>query len=852
MLKIVDIFKCDLGSIKKDRKDRFLRDAALFTTGGSHPLPHMVVTVAATHAGLMTRNKAFYKPDVMRAHLDSFLKPFPKPVQVHHSDHVDPVGRVRATRYIDITNSYAGGLKDFKTYFGGKTFLDSAVPTEKGFDQVKWILKNLQNTKDYRGLGYGELDLHISDAETAKKILDERYLTVSVGFSTTEAHCSECKQDWAGNEGPCEHRPGEMVDGVPMVLIPSNFLYEEVSWVNNPADPHAQVLNVIQTGTPLYETVSDNTTEIHDLAILPILLGVSGEGIYRLDSYKDVDETRAQEILNVTKKKDSEQTDSTPELIEVDGVQYPKVAEVILADAKRENWVTTETNGHTHRAIIDPVTGNGSTDWMSDHSHSIMNKILEPNNIYSSPNDPDEKEVPHVHALDKKIEALTDSSPSLIDETVTPVEVIEDEICIKCAKKKKRMENPVKGGVGKVYSATDDVCTCEPDEEVKDEVEITDEMIKSEDFYDKFIAPILDELEVADAKLSAAQRKELKSSTFCGPDRSFPVPDCAHATAARRLIGRFKGNKTGILACVNRKAKSLGCDKSKNSFEPLDVVLVDPKGAEKEIKVRISNTDDLQVVVNTLGAEVFEANKDKLYEIGKLLGMTTEQVDSYSKTGVAQGNETTPLETAIAVNETKVTLEINELYADNLISELKSMDEDKRTNLVQMIRDKFIEAGLFPDYDDEYNQLVDEIDELNQKIARITSANRNLYAAKQDLLAETIVQLKESLQKEGFVKLDEAAREVKVSELTVRSVDSLNDLLCDLTSEIAGAKTTQPELDTVAGLPGSLELKEPDTKTVREESKTPIVDVVALRDLDPQTYQLTRKLLDAFGGTPRK
>lgn len=70
-----------------------------------------------------------------------------------------------------------------------------------------------------------------------------------------------------------------------------------------------------------------------------------------------------------------------------------------------------------------------------------------------------------------------------------------------------------------------------------------------------------------DAKLSSEKRKKLKSSTFCGPDRSFPVPDCAHVTAARRLIGRAKGlsesQKKSIMSCVNGKAKKLGCDKKK-------------------------------------------------------------------------------------------------------------------------------------------------------------------------------------------------------------------------------------------------------------------------------------------------
>jgi hypothetical protein len=73
--------------------------------------------------------------------------------------------------------------------------------------------------------------------------------------------------------------------------------------------------------------------------------------------------------------------------------------------------------------------------------------------------------------------------------------------------------------------------------------------------------------ELEDAKLSTAKRKSLSKSTFCGPNRSFPVPDCAHVTAARRLIGRYKGpgDKSAILACVNRKAKALGCNGSKDN-----------------------------------------------------------------------------------------------------------------------------------------------------------------------------------------------------------------------------------------------------------------------------------------------
>jgi len=113
-----------------------------------------------------------------------------------------------------------------------------------------------------------------------------------------------------------------------------------------------------------------------------------------------------------------------------------------------------------------------------------------------------------------------------------------------------------------------------------EEIETADEKIDADAICDEMQAELKamleeellpqEEYEAADAKLSTAQRKKLSESTFCGPDRSFPVPDCAHVTAARRLIGRYKGpgSKAKILSCVNRKAKALGCDSKKDCKLP--------------------------------------------------------------------------------------------------------------------------------------------------------------------------------------------------------------------------------------------------------------------------------------------
>lgn len=59
-------------------------------------------------------------------------------------------------------------------------------------------------------------------------------------------------------------------------------------------------------------------------------------------------------------------------------------------------------------------------------------------------------------------------------------------------------------------------------------------------------------------KLTSAERRHLPVSSFCGPHRSFPVTDHAHAVAARRLIGRAhvtEAVRKQILACVARKDK---------------------------------------------------------------------------------------------------------------------------------------------------------------------------------------------------------------------------------------------------------------------------------------------------------
>lgn len=61
------------------------------------------------------------------------------------------------------------------------------------------------------------------------------------------------------------------------------------------------------------------------------------------------------------------------------------------------------------------------------------------------------------------------------------------------------------------------------------------------------------------AKLSSADRKNLKSSSFAGPDRSFPIEDASHArNALARVSNKSPQLKKRIRAAVASKYPGIG------------------------------------------------------------------------------------------------------------------------------------------------------------------------------------------------------------------------------------------------------------------------------------------------------
>ncbi len=151
----------------------------------------LLVKIAATHSGMITRNNGFYLPDKMRTGATTWTDIYAKPIQVHHDEQSDPVGRVVSARYIETVNVVSDRFKNsvLRDSMGRETgradekfwtdFCSDKVSFMRKVDMVQ-MMDSILEDPHYSGLGYIELTADITDPDSVQKILDGRYLTGSV------------------------------------------------------------------------------------------------------------------------------------------------------------------------------------------------------------------------------------------------------------------------------------------------------------------------------------------------------------------------------------------------------------------------------------------------------------------------------------------------------------------------------------------------------------------------------------------------------------------------------------------------------------------------------------------------
>ena len=165
--------------------------------------PFIMPRIEAIHAGT-TKNFNHYLPEKLKGDFDlksgvySWTSPYPKPVIYNHDTMTEATGRVMSAAYTDYTSTGKPGI--------------IIIPK-------------------------------ITEPNAIKAIQDGRLLTVSIGAYTDSIICSITGVDVL-KDGFTGYQPGEYYDGVLCEWIIGDVWFDEVSWVNVPADENAKIIDI--------------------------------------------------------------------------------------------------------------------------------------------------------------------------------------------------------------------------------------------------------------------------------------------------------------------------------------------------------------------------------------------------------------------------------------------------------------------------------------------------------------------------------------------------------------------------------------------------------------------------------
>ena len=644
--------------------------------GQSQPVQRqdgLLVRIAATHSGIITRNNGFYLPDKMRKGSKSFTDGYPKPVLLHHEEGQDPVGRVIESGYVDTSGATISQFDGYEVKNkSGKIiatvnqkmisdFVSDKMPFGQQVDVVRSVLRdsNLLEDTSYEGLGHIQVIARITDQTAISKLLDGRYLTGSVGATTDKAVCSVCKVDWT-DSGPCDHKPGGIYDDAKCFIIAGNLSYDEYSFVNTPADRHSQVLELNCNGNKtVVDSVQDYQGRIYEVNL----------GFPQYDSVNKEDEGMGDKATTQIQDSASPETPATEGEDVKDASQTDSV-QVVDSEDNTDQQVQDQASN-------EPAEGEASdaSDQTTEESiEDFVVRVLDADESLS-----DEDEVKLYDALWAEAEAAFNANEWTLAQA--GVETLED------------------------------------------------------------------------AKLSDDKRKKLPKSSFCGPNRSFPVNDCAHVMAARRLVDRAnvsESTKSSIMTCVNRKARAMG-------LTPQDNAVV-PQTTEENPEQKQDNLNHsrmLRNILSILDEDLYFTEQPVLDEeevgmlqtaVKRLAGMVGK--DNFTKTVVDQD------------------LAVDPACEQQLLDELARQEDtmgDLRESL-QATRKEY--SALFQDMEVLQDQLVE--------------ANANTRKVKESHLA-TMVALKDcKVEDQTFTDLSDSDLDSKLSNLgkevdIVKITDKLGD-----------------------------------------------------------------------------
>ncbi|MDR3742613.1 MAG: hypothetical protein P4L40_26645, partial [Terracidiphilus sp.] len=280
--------------------------------------------------------------------------------------------------------------------------------------------------------------------------------------------------------------------------------------------------------------------------------------------------------------------------------------------------------------------------------------------------------------------------------------------------------------------------------------------------------------QIKDAKLDAEARKKLGGKSFCGPNRTFPVEDCAHHTAALRLLGRAKisdGAKEKIRACVERKGKTLKCSVASKTEDKINTTATEGIEISDELTA-------LAAGLNLFDAE--DGDKDTRAAVVKEILGHYECLDKHHKVA---SSDTHGLQYKIEDLHSAIGERWNK---DRYVDWAKKYLAENVKDSLLVTKDELAEK------DEAVLGLTDELAVIRTSVA---TKDRVLAAVLMDSktsLATTLVMHNCLRKKDGYTGLNPTLIQDKIAEFAKRHIQSLKDAVTDLFAELQWSTAAEP------------------------------------------------------------
>jgi hypothetical protein len=281
---------------------------------------------------------------------------------------------------------------------------------------------------------------------------------------------------------------------------------------------------------------------------------------------------------------------------------------------------------------------------------------------------------------------------------------------------------------------------------------------------------------ITDAKLSTEKRKKLPKSSFCGPNGSFPIPDCAHVTAGRRLIGRAKisdSTKSKILACIDGKSKTLKCevvsskktDSAAASISATYSAALDARAAKFIDSVVMKDAAEKKQVPPEQRARLVDIIKelDRSYD-----ALPKDALYSYDVRWILRSAVRAVLTDWDADDEVAWALQRLAGNKDHVVLTRAEVDEK----------------------DETINGLMSEKDALATEVTALKDSRNLMLVSTKKALAQQIVMSNVLKGQDGYKDLSQEQISEKIYTLSKRHITSLRDSVSDI---LSGMKWTDSQ-----------------------------------------------------------